>query len=55
MITTCLFSLLQAQEDAKNGYVVRAKKKALITYFIMVAAIVIDVIVIVVAVTFTVF
>jgi len=45
-----MFLLLQAQEDAKHGYVVRAKKKALFTYLIMATAIVIDVIIIVVVV-----
>ena len=49
-----MFSLLQAQEDAKLGYVVRAEKKALFTYLIMAAAIVIDVIIIVVVVAVTV-
>ena len=45
---------LQAHEDAKKGYNVRAKKKAWITYLIIAAAIVVDMIVVVAVVAATV-
>ncbi|XP_065898838.1 uncharacterized protein [Dysidea avara] len=49
-----LLMALKAHEDAKKGYNVRAKKKAWITYLIIAAAIVVDMIVVVAVVAATV-